>query len=65
MAEMTVKDYNAHIGAIVMNLQALETALRYFFYRKNGETNPFPKPGAKEASSTKSLTDGGPRESNP
>jgi hypothetical protein len=46
MAEMTVQQFNAHIGAVVMNLQALETAIRFFFYRKNSETNVFPKPGA-------------------
>jgi len=55
MAEMTVQEFNGHVGAIIMNLQALETAIRFFFFRKNGETNPFPKPGAEEAPSS-SLT---------
>jgi hypothetical protein len=55
MAEMTVQQFNAHVGGIVMNLQAVETGLRFFFFRKNGETNPFPKPGSKEAPSS-SLT---------
>jgi len=35
-----------------MNLQALEKRLRFFFFRKNGETNPFPKPGSQEAPSS-------------
>jgi hypothetical protein len=28
---MTVKDFNSHVGGIIMNLQALETALRFSF----------------------------------
>jgi hypothetical protein len=52
---MTEKDFNSHVGGIVMNLQALETALRFFFFRKNGELNPFPKPGVDSTPSS-SLT---------
>jgi hypothetical protein len=48
---MTVKDFNSHVGAIVVNLQGIETAIRFFFFRKNGETNPFPKPGVTETPS--------------
>lgn len=55
MTELTVQQFNGHVGAIVMNLQALETAIRFFFFRKNGEINPFPKPGVEEAPSS-SLT---------
>ena len=46
MAELTVDDYNIRIGTIVINLQSLETTIRFFFFRKNGETEPFPKAGS-------------------
>jgi len=41
MAILTVDDHNKGVGAIVMNLQALETTLRFFFFRKNGEKSAF------------------------
>ena len=43
MAELTVDEFNKGIGAIVMNLQAIETTIRFFFFRKNAEQEPFPK----------------------
>jgi len=43
MPELTPDDFNKKIGAIIMNLQALETVIRFFFFRKNGEQHPFPK----------------------
>jgi len=52
---MSVQEFNSQVGAIVMNLQAIETAIRFFFYKKNGETSSFPKPGGKETPSS-SLT---------
>lgn len=47
MTQMTVQEFNTRMGAIIMNLHAFETAVRFFFFQKNKETNAFPKPGAK------------------
>lgn len=55
MTEMTWQRYNELVGGIVMNLQAFETTVRFYFFRKNDESNPFPKLGAEEAPSS-SLT---------
>ena len=56
MPELTADDYNRKIGAIIMNLQALETVIRFFFFRKNGEQHPFPKPGGERYVPSTSLT---------
>jgi hypothetical protein len=55
MSNLTADDYNKGIGAIVMNLQALESVIRFFFFRKNEEKNPFPKPKKGEVVPTSSL----------
>jgi hypothetical protein len=56
MPELSVDEFNSRVGAIVMNLQALETTIRFFFFRKNSEMEPFPKAcGPTEVPST-SLT---------
>src|ERR1035437_5409041 len=36
------------VGAIITNLQALETHLRYFLLKAHGQVVAFPKPGDKE-----------------
>jgi hypothetical protein len=56
MPELTAEDHNMRIGAIVMNLQALETAIRFFFFRKNDEQHPFPKPDGERYVPSTSLT---------
>src|SRR5258707_2816362 len=43
--QMTVDDHNRGIGSLVMDLQSLETHIRYFLYRRDGEDAAFPKPG--------------------
>jgi hypothetical protein len=53
---MKVEDHTKSVGAIVTNLQALETVLRYFLLKANGQQVDFPKPGAKDTSITY-LTD--------
>jgi hypothetical protein len=50
-----VREHLVHCGTIVMNLQALETVLRYFLLRHRGEIVQFPQPGDTDASET-SLT---------
>ena len=55
MSNLTVDDYNKSIGAVVMNLQALKSAIRYFFFRKNEEKNPFPKAKKGEIVPSSSL----------
>jgi hypothetical protein len=54
--KMKVEDHTKSVGAIVTNLQALETVLRYFLLRANAQQPDFPKPGAKDTSITY-LTD--------
>ncbi len=49
---MDVNDHNKWVGAIVMNLQSLETVLRYFLLVANGQTPNFPKVGDKDTSIT-------------
>jgi hypothetical protein len=38
MAEMTVQEFNDHVDEIIMNLQALETAIRF----SSQERRPIP-----------------------
>lgn len=49
---MDVNDHNRWVGAIVMNLQSLETVLRYFLLVANGQNANFPKVGDKDTSIT-------------
>src|SRR5262245_10572124 len=53
---MKVEDHTKNVGAIVTNLQALETVLRYFFLKLNDQEPDFPKQGSVDASIT-FLTD--------
>jgi hypothetical protein len=53
---MNADEYNKGIGAIVMNLQALETVIRFFFFRKNSEQYPFPQSGGERYVPSTSLT---------
>jgi hypothetical protein len=53
---MKVEDHTKSVGAIVTNLQALETVLRYFLLKANGQPPDFPKMGVKDTSITY-LTD--------
>jgi hypothetical protein len=46
------KDHTQWVGAIVTNLQALETVLRYFLLIRRGEKPQFPKPGDQDAAKT-------------
>jgi hypothetical protein len=46
---MDVNEYNQLIGAIVTNLQALESVLRYFLMRRKAKEVEFPRIGAAEA----------------
>jgi hypothetical protein len=55
MSNLTIDDYNKGIGAITMNIQALESAIRFFFFRKNDEQNPFPKAKKGELVPSSSL----------
>lgn len=49
---MDVNDHNKWVGAIVLNLQSLETVLRYFLLVANGQNPDFPKVGDKDTSIT-------------
>jgi hypothetical protein len=53
---MKVEEHTKSVGAIITNLQALETVVRYFLLRANGQQPDFPKPGDKDTSITY-LTD--------
>ena len=46
---MKVEDHTQGIGAIITNLAALETVLRYFMSRVKRENPEFPKPGDRQA----------------
>jgi hypothetical protein len=46
---MDWKDHMHQVGGIVTNPQALETVLRYFLLRLNGQKLEFPKPGDADA----------------
>jgi hypothetical protein len=50
-----VREHLVLVGTIFMNLQALETVLRYFLLRLRGEDPQFPQPGDSDAAET-SLT---------
>jgi hypothetical protein len=54
--EMKAEEYTKSVGAVVTNLQALETVVRYFLLKANGQASDFPKQGAKDTSITY-LTD--------
>jgi hypothetical protein len=45
VGQMTADDHNRGVGSIIMDLQSLETHIRYFLYRRDGEYAAFPKPG--------------------
>ena len=47
-SKMKTEDHTKWVGAIVTNLQALETVLRYFLLTANGQAAEFPKLGAKD-----------------
>ena len=51
-AHLKVEEHTQGVGAIVTNLQALETALRYFLLRRKGEEAQFPKPGDTQVKNT-------------
>lgn len=53
---MKAEEYGYWVGAIVTNLSALETTLRYFLATVNGQAREFPKPGDTDAPIT-FLTD--------
>jgi hypothetical protein len=54
--EMKAEEYTKSVGAIVTNLQALETVVRYFLLKANGQAPDFPNKAAKDTSITY-LTD--------
>ena len=54
--KMEVEDHTKSVGAIITNLQALETVARYFLLKANGQDADFPKPGDTNTSITY-LTD--------
>jgi hypothetical protein len=53
---MKAEEHTKSVGAIITNLQALETVIRYFLLKANGQALDFPEPGAKDTSITY-LTD--------
>lgn len=54
--ELSVDEFARRLGAIVMNLQAVETTIRFFFFRKNSEEGPFPKSCVEGLVPSTSLT---------
>jgi hypothetical protein len=56
MAELTVDEFNKGIGAIVKNFQAIETTIRFFFFRKVAEQEPFPNKCGEDYVPSTSLT---------
>jgi len=46
------EDHTQWVGAIVTNLQALETCLRYFLVRHRKQDRQFPKVGDRDAKKT-------------
>ena len=56
VSELTVDEFNKRVGGIVMNLQAIETMIRFFFFRKNAEQAPFPKECGDDYVPSTSLT---------
>src|ERR1700730_3270294 len=53
---MKAEEHTKSVGAIVTNLHALETVIRYFLLKANGQALDFPEPGANDTSITY-LTD--------
>src|SRR5260370_4656561 len=53
---MKVEEHTKNVGAIVTNLQALETVLRYFLLKVNNQVPDFPKQGSVDVTIT-FLTD--------
>jgi hypothetical protein len=53
---MKAEEHTKNVGAIVTNLQALETVLRYFLSKANGQVPDFPTQGSVDVSIT-FLTD--------
>jgi hypothetical protein len=49
---MEWQEHMHQVGAIVTNLQALETGLRRFLLEVNGQRMQFPKGGAADAAET-------------
>lgn len=49
---MEAKEHTQGVGAIVTNLQALETVLRYFLLKLNGERTEFPNAGDRKTKIT-------------
>jgi hypothetical protein len=56
VSELTVDEFTKRVGGIVMNLQAIETMIRFFFFRKNSEQEPFPKECGDDYVPSTSLT---------
>jgi hypothetical protein len=48
-ASMKAEEHTRGVGAIITNLQALETVLRYFLARRHEQNIQFPKVGDEEA----------------
>jgi hypothetical protein len=46
------EEHTQWVGAIITNLQALETVLRYFLVRLRNQDATFPKPGERDAQKT-------------
>jgi hypothetical protein len=49
---MEVEEHTKSVGAVITNLQALETVVRYFLLKANSQEPDFPNPGAKDTSIT-------------
>lgn len=49
---MKAEDHTQWVGAIITNLQALETTLRYFLLRDRKQEPQFPQPGDSDAKKT-------------
>lgn len=46
---MKAEEHTQGVGAVITNLQALETVIRYFLARRYGQDIQFPKVGEEEA----------------
>ena len=49
---MKAEEHTQWVGAIITNLQALETVMRYFLSRRHNQDPQFPKVGDKDAKKT-------------
>ena len=47
---MKIEEHTQGVGAVVTNLQALETVLRFFLLKATGQAAEFPKPGESNTS---------------